>query len=457
MLNFDSPQSERSVRIERSDSFSSLLDQTLSNLSEEEPQFQRGISEVLDSLCDEYDAFMDSMAGKRWLVADVRSLQKFFGRAVKQAGLAIKAAESNKHRLDLATDLLGSQGRLIADHSEKLASIEELLKSQVIPALANVPTTGGTTSAQTSSQPVPVPAPRSRPSYTSILKSNPRIPLVSGERVIIRPKPNHTSSFTDTHSLVNRVAPSATHAKSLLRAIPSRNGQLVLSLGEEAEAAQLRQTLSNDPRFSANFDVLQPRKRNPRVLLSGVPKSMNDDDLLNLIHTRNPELLPVAGDFMALKQAVSIKLHLKNDSSQTMGVVLEAPPKLAAALVTLSNIRLEYLTVQCRYYVLVTRCYQCCGLGHRQKMRGSGGAPQLCTKPLACSQCSEAHKFKDCPYRPGRPLADATKTCCPVCTAENTRTGTSALNTAHNAFDDKCPTLVSYKKSEHDRTDYDGA
>ena len=420
--------------------------------------WQTTAGQILRALKTEFDEWyaLRRSGTTRWVVEDCEKARDFFGRAISQAEEAIKAAEINKFRLDLAEDQLMAHTTVLNQHSEALKRVEDLLKDKVVKAIketAKAVAAGGTASSSKSSQPQrPV-----KPSYSQVTNPKTRRDESSGPELVILPKnpvPGVTHSATATQTALANTADPTVFGKGLARAIPARNGKVILRLQQPADVQRIRQTLAADQAFSDRFEVVEPKKRKPCVMLFDIPSTVDDDNLLHLIHTQNPEVKAVITDYQDFKQAVAIKLHLKNKRTNTVNVILEAPPALAHALVTLEHVRLQWLTVRCRRHILVTRCFNCCGLGHRDKRKLPNGTEEPCPNQQACSQCSENHRFKDCPYKPGQQNADPTKTCCPLCKAENVRNRNTALDTAHNAFSDSCPALTRYRMAEHNRTDY---
>lgn len=424
--------------------------------------YETTAGDLIERLRSDYETWFESVrvtdtgVARRWKTEDVEMSRKFFQRAMDQAMAALASAVSNKCSLDLAQEQLVAQAATFAatltEHTAALKRIEEQISQQILPAIAAVPAnTVAPTAQPTNTQTVPT----KRLSYASVVKPREKRVEATEHVVIIRPKQRGTAPAT-TRTALSRIADPTALGKNITRVIPSNTGQLVVGLSRPEDQTALRQTLEANAGFKANYDISVPRKRKPRIIIYGLPPTteMNDNEMLHSLHSLNQEILQLEPDYMTFARSVSVKLHIELKprnarESATQNIVLECPPNIARVLNSMPRVRFPWSTHRAEYHILVTRCFQCNQLGHRAKGKFPEGQPDICTKPLACSQCSEAHKYKDCPNK-----ADANKTCCPACKAENVKAGNNKLDTKHNALSALCPTLDRYRQTEFHRTDY---
>ena len=372
----------------------------------------------------------------------VEEFRLFYDRAFKLAKEATKAAVAMKYRLDLSEDQLSLHTATLNDHTDALKRIEELLSNQVLPAISAPSAHTCTASGQTSSQPA-----QDKPvTWSMVAKSRPKTQPKPDHPVFIRPKRSGITS-EQTHKALRQTVDPLTFGKSTTRVMPAENGQLVVGLDKPAAQEALRQALVGNQTFDSRFEVYVPKKRLPRILIREVPTSLDDKALIHTLHTMNPELSTIEPDFMTFEQKVKIVLHLKTKNKDIINVIIECQPHIARVLDKMPRVRLHWTTHQVGYHILVTRCFNCNQLGHRANGKHPDGNPDPCKLPRACSQCSGPHKYVDCT------VDKATVACCPSCTAENAKNGTT-IDTFHNAHSDSCPTLQRYKQAEFKRTDY---
>ena len=121
-------------------------------------------------------------------------------------------------------------------------------------------------------------------------------------------------------------------------------------------------------------------------------------------------------------------------------IVVEVTPDLRKLILSHNRLRIKWFVIEARDHILVTRCFKCCGLGHRAN---------TCPHNLTCSHCAKEHKFKDCKVK-----TDTTKIICTNCSAESKRTKNKHIDTKHSALSNDCPQLIRYKTAEFDRTDF---
>ena len=241
-----------------------------------------------------------------------------------------------------------------------------------------------------------------------------------------------------------------------LRQLP--DGNLRVSFKKPEEAETLLKKLSADRIFAGRYNVTLPRKKNPRIVIYDAPAHTHVvgqpcgdcEPFIEELYRRNSFLQAFTPDIIAFKSMLTPKLHLKTNDATVQNLVFEAAPKLRKALVDEGRVLLDsWTSVRVTDHTIVTRCFNCNCLGHRKAGKKPDGTPDVCSRPQACSQCSEPHSFNVCPNK-----KDKTKACCPACKAENDRNGNTRLNVRHNALSVSCPTYLQFLKTETQRTDY---
>ena len=120
-------------------------------------------------------------------------------------------------------------------------------------------------------------------------------------------------------------------------------------------------------------------------------------------------------------------------------IVFQVSHQIRTLLLSLSDIKVGLRVVSAENYILVTRCFKCCGYGHRAN---------TCTHNQSRSHCAENHSFRYCQYFQTRrdPI-------CVNCASDNRRLGGN-LPTKHSAFDSVCPALKRYLQVENKRIEW---
>ena len=282
--------------------------------------------------------------------------------------------------------------------------------------------------------------------------------MASDYPVFIRPKQKPTV-ITQVQADLKSFANPSTIGVSVptLRQFP--DGNLRVSFKKPEEAETLLKKLAADRFFAGRYNVTVPQKKNPRIAIYDVPAHTHVvgqpdcaecEPFIDALYRRNAFLQTFCPDLVAFKSMLKPKLHLKTKDPTVQHLVFEASPKLRKALVDEKRVLLDsWTSVRVADYTIVTRCFNCNCLGHRKTGRKPDGSADICSRPQACSQCSEPHSFNVCPNK-----KDKAKVCCPACKAENDRNGNTRLNVRHNALSSSCPTFLQFITTESHKTDY---
>lgn len=165
-----------------------------------------------------------------------------------------------------------------------------------------------------------------------------------------------------------------------------RNGGVIISTDRKEDIEKLKQS---EKLNSSGLKVEEPSKRRPRIVLVGVPSSLNENQVLEYIYDQNiaNKLPNVSSDnFMS-----SIKLSHKSGKkdASTCNYILEVSAEIRKFLINQERVYINWTSCPVRDFTIVTRCYSCQQYGH---------AAKFCREPkMTCSHCSElGHSIKEC-------------------------------------------------------------
>ena len=192
---------------------------------------------------------------------------------------------------------------------------------------------------------------------------------------------------------------------------------------------------------SNNYTIKTTARRNPRLQLLSVPIDTTDDEIIEAIHYQNDTINSQYTDTKSFRADIKIVLHQRTNRKDHQHIIIEVSPTLRKLLTALNKVRIGWSTIEVRDFILITRCFKCCGYGHI--------AANCKAAQQHCSHCAGDHKFKDC-----TDVSDTTKNCCINCTNENKRNNGTAIKTDHNAMDSNCPSFVRQKASIYSKTNY---
>ncbi|CAH1970442.1 unnamed protein product [Acanthoscelides obtectus] len=254
-------------------------------------------------------------------------------------------------------------------------------------------------------------------SYSAIVKK------VDHSYLLIKPADRSTSYKTVENDFKSRYSPGALNV-NINKTKLTKNG-LMISCNSKKDVETLKDSLKSD--LGNKFDVCEPTKMFPRMLIQGVPndcfKNPGPDKLEfvdsfvdDLIFNNN---LGVNSDDIKIISCYKVK--------NTKNVVIEVVPSVFNLLSSKGFVFIGWVRCTVRENLYLLRCYKCCKFGHGKK--------DCRSKDVVCSKCSGFHEFRDC-------KADS---CCPNCKFHNDRYKTNWC-TKHVASDTSC----SYYKMKTD-------
>ncbi|KAL0892591.1 hypothetical protein ABMA27_014320 [Loxostege sticticalis] len=176
----------------------------------------------------------------------------------------------------------------------------------------------------------------------------------------------------------------------------------------------------------------EARKRKPLIILKGINKDTNREELLDIIAQQNA--VPIEG--------MRLCFPLKNRNEKLYNVVLEVQPTIYKKFIESERVNIEHQRVRAAEFSRFVQCYKCLEFGHTNNKCRADYYP--------CSHCaSTAHSFANCP---NKNKSEALK--CINCTRHNEKTGSNA-GTKHSATNSKiCPRIIHTRNILQETVDY---
>ncbi|CAH1977647.1 unnamed protein product [Acanthoscelides obtectus] len=234
--------------------------------------------------------------------------------------------------------------------------------------------------------------------------------------LLIKPADRSTSYKTVENDFKSRYSPGALNV-NINKTKLTKNG-LMISCNSKKDVDALKDSLKSD--LGSKFDICEPTKMFPRMLIQGVPndcfKNPGPDKLEfvdsfvdDLIFNNN---LGVNSDYIKIISCYKVK--------NTKNVVIEVVPSMFKLLSSKGFVFIGWVRCTVRENLYLLRCYKCCKFGHGKK--------DCRSKNVVCSKCSGFHEFRDC---------KTDDSCCPNCKFHNDRYKTNWC-TKHVASDTSC-------------------
>lgn len=206
----------------------------------------------------------------------------------------------------------------------------------------------------------------------------------------------------DTKNLVQKII-CPEQMKLHVRGVrKTRNGGVIISTESKDDAEKLKHS---SVLTSSGFTVVEPSKRNPRIIILGVPSSMGEKELCECLYEQN-----LADKIQNMSQDAimsSIKLSHKSGKkdAQTCNFVLEVPAQIRKILISQERVYLNWSSLTVRDFTMVTRCFKCQQYGHaaktcRETVPACGHCGELghmvneCTKKAESPKCATCLRFK---------------------------------------------------------------
>lgn len=283
-------------------------------------------------------------------------------------------------------------------------------------------------SIQDSPRPVPTAV-----SFADIIKNGPNkyVQASNVNSVAIYPS-DKTKTSEDTKVLVQKIIRPEEMQLQVRGLRKTKNGGIVISTDTKDDIQKLKQSKQLT---ISGLTVDDPQKKRPRIIVIGVPTSMQESEVFNCIYHQN-----VADKLqgMSIESFLSsIKLSHKSGKREadTCNYVIEVPANIRKALITKERLFINWSSCPVRDFTAVTRCYKCQQYGH---------AAKSCREvSVSCGHCGEVgHTIKECVNKgePGR-----CATCYKFKKPHNHKTG-----------DPECPAKKIAEKRYINSVDYEG-
>jgi hypothetical protein len=169
------------------------------------------------------------------------------------------------------------------------------------------------------------------------------------------------------------------------------------------------------------------QRRNPIVILKGVGKEYDDNEIPELLIQQNEAVANTSTSKMEIK----IVRVLKNKNDKLKNCMLQVTPAIRTAMLDSERVNLGFMRVHVEDVSPLLQCYKCQGFGHTSLK---------CTeKTERCVKCAKAHSTKDCTATEDK--------CWNCCKAKK-----SSIN--HRANSKTCPFLVMMEARALERINY---
>lgn len=250
--------------------------------------------------------------------------------------------------------------------------------------------------------------------------------------VAIYPKDKLTSS-DETKSLVQKII-SPEQMKLQVRGLrKTKNGGVIISTNTKDDIEKLRQSVQLT---NSGLTINDQLKRKPRIVLIGVPSTMQEKDVFTCLYHQN--LADTLQDSNLETFLSSIRLSHKSGKrdSDTVNYIIEVSAAIRKTLITRERIFVNWSSCWVSDFTLVTRCYKCQQYGH---------AAKTCRESTnTCGHCGDlGHSIKECPKKTSEPKC---ATCLHFKKPSNHKTGA-----------DDCPAKIMAEKRYTSSIDYEGA
>lgn len=157
---------------------------------------------------------------------------------------------------------------------------------------------------------------------------------------------------------------------------PTNKNNLVIRVSDETEAHKLIDTVRNNDELNSLFTVDTPKLITKRVILTRVPSSYSDDQILKFISSE----LSCDVSVLSLKKLSKLQ-------SPFYTYMLCLPEIYEQSILNKGRFLLDFHTIIIKKYIKITRCFNCQCFGH---------VSSNCKYLTICSKCSQSHHSKDC-------------------------------------------------------------
>lgn len=214
--------------------------------------------------------------------------------------------------------------------------------------------------------------------------ANDFIQPINVSAVAIYPKDKQSSS-EETKSIVQKIIRPEDLKLHIRGLHKTKNGGVIIRTDTKEDIDKLKNSvqLTNS---DLTFD--EPQKRKPRLVVIGVPSSMQEKDVFTcLFHQNLADLQELTLESFLSTSRLSHKSGRKD--AETCNYIIEVQADIRKALIKKERVFVNWSSCPVRDFTLVTRCYKCQQYGH---------AAKSCRETTyTCGHCGDqGHSIKDC-------------------------------------------------------------
>ncbi|KAF9810154.1 hypothetical protein SFRURICE_012187 [Spodoptera frugiperda] len=243
--------------------------------------------------------------------------------------------------------------------------------------------------------------------------------------VAIYPKNKQTSSDETKSPRTEIICPE--QIKLQVRGLrKTRNGGVIISTESKADIEKVKKSMQTT---NSGLTVDEPQKRQQRVVIIGVPSSMQEMEVFTCLYNQN--LAEKLQECSLETFLSSIKLSHKSGKkdADTCNFIIEVSAQIRKALICKDRVFVNWSSCPVRDFTLVTRCYKCQQYGQTTYM---------------CGHCGESgHSIKKGPKKAEEPKC---ATCLHFKKPSNHNTGAA-----------DCPAKIMAQNRYINSIDYGGA
>ncbi|XP_023221191.1 uncharacterized protein LOC111622951 [Centruroides sculpturatus] len=162
------------------------------------------------------------------------------------------------------------------------------------------------------------------------------------------------------------------------------------------------------------------QKRLPRIKLVSVPKSIKQEEILDMLYEQN-ECFNTNISQKFVNEEITVKFSLPQKDQHCVSWVLEVTPMFREMIIKEGTINLGWARCPVFDFISIKRCFKCLGFGHF--------ANQCPSKETTCSHCGDAHLYRECPKDKDVRCANCYR---------NKQT-----DYKHNTLDKSCPSYIN--------------
>ena len=160
------------------------------------------------------------------------------------------------------------------------------------------------------------------------------------------------------------------------KSISTNKSKLIVKVQNEEEARILVDSINYNKELETFFSAKIPKGISKRVVLSEVPKSYSEEQLIGSIARE----LNCESSLLFIRKLSKVPFTFATYS-------LFLPELLASDLLNKERLYLDFHTIFVRRYVRIIRCFKCNCFGH---------ILQDCKFDTSCTRCSQGHNVKKC-------------------------------------------------------------